>query len=183
MSLLRDIQTAAVDPNTDVSTLLRKCKILAVRLGNNEFKKWVDNELNGYEKADDLPEYRVLHTESYGHFCGSFGRQLNRAPIPPSCLPKELRDRVTKSYLTSSISSYAALVNTEKRNNAHEPWPADMVAYYGRHIYEDMNCLSAWKIIPHNALIGLIETYITKAVTTSCGLQSPPRCSSHMTPR
>ncbi|MBF0290686.1 MAG: hypothetical protein HQK86_00860 [Nitrospinae bacterium] len=47
MSLLRDIQTAAVAPDTDVATLLRKCKILAVRLGNDDFKAWVDHELNG----------------------------------------------------------------------------------------------------------------------------------------
>jgi hypothetical protein len=99
MSLLREIQAAACDPNVDVATLLRKCKILAVRLGNNDFKRWVDNELNGYAIADDLPEYRILHVESYGHFSGPFGQSLSNAPIPPSCLPEKLRDKVTTSYL------------------------------------------------------------------------------------
>ncbi len=55
MSLLRDIQNAAVDKNTDVSTLLRQCKILSARLGNDVFKRWVDSELNGYETKDELP--------------------------------------------------------------------------------------------------------------------------------
>jgi hypothetical protein len=52
MSLLREIQNAAVDKNTDVCTLLRQCKILAARLGNEVFKRWVENELNGYDSKD-----------------------------------------------------------------------------------------------------------------------------------
>lgn len=48
MSLLHDIQEMAVSSKSDISTLLRKCKILAVRLGNDDFKNWIDQELNGY---------------------------------------------------------------------------------------------------------------------------------------
>ncbi len=164
MSLLRDIQAAAVESSTDVSTLLRKCKILAVRLGNEEFKKWVDHELNGYDTAEDLPEYRILHTESQGHFSGGFGSSLNNAPIPPSCLPKEFRDRVTKSYLMLPISAYSSLIDKEDRHNAHEQWPADMVAHFGRQIYQGMNCLSAWKVIPYNALVALVDTIKTRVL-------------------
>src|SRR5262249_47160948 len=98
MSLLRDIQSTAVDSDSDVSTLLRKCKILAVRLGNAEFKKWVDQELGGYDNEEELPEYRKLAVQSVGHFSGAFGSGLRNAPIPPGCLPKELQDSVRFSY-------------------------------------------------------------------------------------
>jgi len=140
------------------------CKILAVRLGNKEFKQWVDNELNGYASGNDLPRYRVLHTESYGDFSGPFGSGLRNVPIPPSCLPKELRDLVTTSYLTGPISSYASLIHTEDRDNAQESWPADMVAYYGNKIYRDMNCLAAWKVISYNALTALVDTIRTRVL-------------------
>ncbi len=88
MSLLRDIQNAAVDPDTDVATLLSKCKILAVRLGSEEFKGWVDHELNGYDRVEDQPEYRILDTESYGHFAGPFGSGPAKRSDPPlrACL-------------------------------------------------------------------------------------------------
>src|SRR5258706_7481712 len=66
MSLLREIQDAATDQSTNTATLLRKCKILAVRLGNEEFKQWIDNELNGYKTIEELPEYRIIETGSYG---------------------------------------------------------------------------------------------------------------------
>ena len=109
MSLLMDIQNAAVDPNTDVATLLRKCKVLSVRLGNDGFKQWVDNELNGYKEVSDLPEYRILRTQSYGDFSGSFGSGLRNAPIPPSCLPEKYRDGIRKSYLMQPISATCPL--------------------------------------------------------------------------
>ena len=162
MSLLRDIQNAAVDPNTDVVTLLRKCKILAVRLGSEEFKRWVDHELNGYDRAEDLPEYRILHTHSYGHFVGPFGSSLKNAPIPPACLPKDLRERIRKSYLGQPISAYASLIDREEKSDALEQWPADMTALFGQKIYQGMNCLSAWKVIPHNALVALVDTIKTR---------------------
>jgi len=41
MSLLREITDAAVDTSVEISTLLRKCKVLAARLGNKEFDSWV----------------------------------------------------------------------------------------------------------------------------------------------
>ncbi|MBF0290687.1 MAG: hypothetical protein HQK86_00865 [Nitrospinae bacterium] len=104
----------------------------------------------------------MLHTESYGHFSGVFGSGLNNAPIPPSCLPEKLRDRVSKSYLMNPISSYISLINTKTRNNAYEFWPADMVAHFGQNIYRDMNCLSAWKVIPYNALVALVDTIKTR---------------------
>jgi AbiTii-like protein len=164
MSLLRDIQSAAVDPSTDVATLLRKCKILAIRLGSEEFKRWVDHELNGYEKIEDLPTYRMLHTESQGDFAGAFGSGLRNAPIPPLCLPEELRDRVTKSYLMQPISAYASLIDREEKSDPREQWPADLTALVGRKIYRDMNCLSAWKVIPHNSLIALVDTIKTRVL-------------------
>ena len=45
MSLLREIQNAAIDGGVKLQTLLRKCKVLAARLGNDEFSQWVDAEL------------------------------------------------------------------------------------------------------------------------------------------
>ena len=36
MSLLREIQDAAVDSDVELATLLRKCKVLGARLGNSE---------------------------------------------------------------------------------------------------------------------------------------------------
>src|SRR5437016_3109713 len=122
MSLLRDIQNAATNQSTNTATLLRKCKILAARLGNEEFKQWIDNELNGYQTVEGLPKYRIIETESYGDFCGPFGREGHNMPIPPGCLPSGLRERITKCYLMDAISAYESFVDGNERGNPHEPW-------------------------------------------------------------
>ncbi len=158
MSLLRDIQNAAISNEIEISTVLRKCKVLSARLGNNEFKNWVDQELNGYEKIKELPNYRILTVQSKGHFAGVFGSRINNGDIPLICLPKELRESLSKSYCIQPISAYEALVKSSKGDNFQEQWPPDLVAFYGESIYQNMNCMTAWKVIPYGSIVALIDT-------------------------
>ncbi len=43
--------------------LLRKAKVISVKLGLDEFSKWVDKELNGYGEDDSIPAYRTITGE------------------------------------------------------------------------------------------------------------------------
>lgn len=165
MTLLREIQRDAVDPTVDLPTLLRKCKILASRLGNENFKNWVDNELNGYDNPEQLPEYRILDVESQGHFVGLAGRQLKNAPIPPSCLPKELRKLVKKLKMGEGVGELSMLVRGEKTNLLQSAWPADIVAHYGDRIYENMNCLGAWRVIGKGQVVGILDIVRNKVLS------------------
>ncbi|WP_392352516.1 hypothetical protein [Pseudoalteromonas rhizosphaerae] len=157
MSLLRDIQSSAVDANEPISTLLRKCKILAVRLGNYEFKSWVDFELNGYTSVDDMPEYRIMSVSCKGHFSGGFGAAINNAEIPSNCIPKEYRENLYTTYMRQPISSLESLIKESKSGTVQEPWPANVTVHFGRKIYQGYNCMEAWKVIPINALVGVID--------------------------
>lgn len=58
MSLLREIQNDLANPGGDVTSVLRKCKILSARLGSDDLAAWVDLELDGYPEAQPTPEYR-----------------------------------------------------------------------------------------------------------------------------
>jgi hypothetical protein len=158
MSLLRKIQSLAVDSESDISDLLRQCKILAFRLENDELKRWVDLELNGYENTQNLPGYRIINTNSKGHFVGSFGRELKNGDIPISCIDERFRDDLNQAYATQPISAYQALVKSSKNGeNFREQWPADLVAVFAQKIYEGLSCLSAWKEIPYGSIVSLID--------------------------
>ena len=113
MSLLREIQDAAIDSNTELAVLLRKCKVLAARLGNPEFKKWVENELSGYDEIDDLPDYRILTVNSKGHFSGPFQSGLRNADIPLMCIEEDFRQHLVHSYLSQGVASMESLVREE----------------------------------------------------------------------
>ncbi|MBD9402286.1 hypothetical protein [Comamonas sp. CMM02] len=164
MSLLRQIQDAAIDSSIDLPTLLRKCKVLAARLGNDDFKRWIDNELSGYENIDDLPEYRILSVNSKGHFSGAFGSGLRNADIPLLCLPEDLREDFGHSYMTQPIAAMASLVANCKSGTLHEPWSPDVVAHFGQRIYERMVCMQAWKVIPASGLVAALDSVRTRVL-------------------
>lgn len=164
MSLLREIQSAAIDSSVPLASLLRKCKVLAARLGNEEFKSWIDNELNGYKSKEDLPEYRVLTVNSKGHFSGPFQSGLRNADIPMSCMPEKFRESLSHSYMMSPVAALESLVNGNDSGTLTEPWNPDIVAHFGGNIYEDMNCMQAWKVIPTSALVAALDTIRTRVL-------------------
>ncbi len=166
MSLLKEIQTDAVDANVDISVVLRKCKILAAKLGNEEFKLWVEHELNGYTSRDDLPKYRVFKTESHGNF-QSIAWKANDVPIPPSSIPEEYREIVTTVYLMDAISYYHSLtMDKEKTSDVlSNPWPADLIRLVGSEIYQSMHCVNAWKVIPRGTIAALLDTVRNKVLS------------------
>ncbi len=164
MSLLRQIQDAAIDSSVDLPTLLRKCKVLAARLGNEDFKRWIDNELSGYDKKDDLPEYRILNVNSKGHFGGPFGSGLRNADIPLMCLPEDFRESLGHSYMMQPVAAMASLVASGKSGTLQEPWNPDLVAHFGNRIYERMVCMQAWKVIPASAIVAALDTVRTRVL-------------------
>lgn len=163
MSLLREIQNDAVNSNVKVSDLLRKCKILAYRLGNTDFKNWVESELNGYPKdLEELPEYRILRNiSSKGHFSGAFGSGLRNADMPTFNLPKDLQDSLSKAIFYSPIATLENLASSES-SALTQAWKPIIIAHYGSDMYENYVCMQAWKVIPTSFVIGMVDTIKTK---------------------
>lgn len=157
MSLLREIQDAAIDSNTELAVLLRKCKVLAARLGSPEFKQWVENELSGYDDIKSLPDYRVLRVNSKGHFSGPFQSGLRNADIPLLCIKEDFRENLSYSYLNQSVAAMESLVQSASGGSLQEPWNPDLVAYVGQNIYQGMNCIQAWKVIPATGLVSALD--------------------------
>ena len=84
MSLLREIQKDIGNPALDVPTLMLKCKILAARLGSQEFAKWLDMELNGYQKDQSVPDYRrfgCIHYASYADAAFRYPKEPRRGNL------------------------------------------------------------------------------------------------------
>lgn len=164
MTLLRQIQDAAIDSSVDTATLLRKCKVLAARLGSCDFKEWIEYELSGYSNRETLPDYRILSVNSKGHFYGAFGSGLEYADIPLSCMPKELRESLGHSYLMQPVAAMEVLVSRSDSGHLQEPWNPDIVARFGTNIYQRMNCMQAWKVIPVGAIVAALDAVRTRVL-------------------
>lgn len=91
VSLLTEIQNAAVEKDTDLGTLLRKCKVLAARLGSVPLEDWLLHECNGYPDDVEVPSYRKWGTSIVGHFVDPYGRQITNVTVPPHKLPESAR--------------------------------------------------------------------------------------------
>src|SRR4051794_16831641 len=126
MSLLREIQNAAIDGSSDLETLLRKCRVLAARLKNEEYKIWVQSELDSYRAGAEVPDYRIYHGNVFGHFSGDYGRQLKNAQIPHSCIPIALRNQLTKIDFRIGVAELDDLARACESGILQIDWPADL---------------------------------------------------------
>lgn len=115
MSLLREIQAGAVDSNSDLGALLRKCKILAGRLGSRPLEQWLIWESGGYPGGVDLPTYRTWPLEFKGHFVDRFtSRIIKYQAIPIPCLPDNVRDACSSFSCRQSVASIEETLKTRK---------------------------------------------------------------------
>ncbi|EDJ9086177.1 hypothetical protein GFI45_14100 [Salmonella enterica subsp. enterica] len=172
MSLLRDIQNAAIDSNVDLASLLRKCKVLSARLGNNEFKSWVEYELSGYPNTENLPDYRVFHVNSKGNFAGAFGRMLKNADIMMYMIPDKYRKHLEYHRDIAPVAELESLVKSSDGSLAQVPWPPNVAVHLGQGMYDGMECLQAWKVIPTTKIEGILDTIRTKILNFALEIES-----------
>ena len=59
-SIVIELQRDSLGRNVPISDLLRKALVVAKKLHISEFESWVNNELNGYERGEDIPDYRQI---------------------------------------------------------------------------------------------------------------------------
>lgn len=173
MSLIEEILKAALDSNVDLPSLLRKCKLLAARINNNELAQWVDHELNGYPTTDGLPSYRVLRVQSFGDFYGPFGKGIKNAPIPEGSIPAEYRDYATTEYLLEGVSELAALAASDPPSPIIQfRWNPDLFVRVGSNIYPNLNCFSAWKSFSKSAIVGILDIVHNKVLDLTIKIEA-----------
>jgi hypothetical protein len=168
MTLLREIQAAATDPNVDLSTLLRKAKILASRLRNPEFGAWVNHELNGYEDRITVPSYRVIYSSAVATVTDGF-RIWNDFHVMTTFLPEKFRDWGHKCYLDQPIPFIASMA---KRESLSIPWPQEMAVQYGAKGTKGLQCLKAWLPLNPDSLVGVLDTVRNRLLDFSLKLEA-----------
>lgn len=62
-SIVIRLQEMASNEDISIKELLRKALIVAYKLNLDDFKGWIENEINGYGKNSEIPEYRNVTGE------------------------------------------------------------------------------------------------------------------------
>lgn len=109
--IVLQLQELASGGKHDISDLLRKSLIVATKLRLEEFRLWIDAELNGYKDAKSIPEYRII----YGDL-----QVLNpvRGPIPVNIAP-EHRKSLSKVFVFESVSKIKELTAVRDGESIH----------------------------------------------------------------
>jgi AbiTii len=135
---------------------LRKCLILSFDLKNETLKAWVEGELNGFGKDDELPQYRRVMLHSRGNFSGPAGAWIPKRPLPLGVLETKDRDFLVPTRLSQPIAAYDQS-EARKQNNATIAWPPDLIVKYQEKFIEGYALSHAWQDLPASVLVGLCE--------------------------
>jgi AbiTii len=125
IKIIRQIQNDILSPQAGLESILLKAKVLAYYLGNDDFKKWIKNELDGYEN-NELPDYRIICATIIGTF--SNGRYIhNNRAIPINEIEPGLRESTKNLCISEGIVGLEAMSNQE---NLCSPMGGEWIQLY-----------------------------------------------------
>lgn len=158
MNAIQELQSEILNSSASLSNILRKAKVVAYGLKNDDLKQWVENELNGYAGDEDsVPEYRKLNVKNYGNFSGSFGRALNKYPIPTSVLNAKVDNLINHLTIREGISAIETLLNSDT-SEFQVPWPGEVISLVSSKMYQGYNLVYAWQEIGRAQLAQILDT-------------------------
>ena len=157
MKLVNEIIAEALNDAQPISSILRKCLVLAFDLKNDKLKNWVEQELNGYNDSADIPSYRTANLFSKGNFSGPFNAWIPSRPLPLATLDKKHRDLLAPTHFTQPIAAY----ETTKKDNEGSfviNWPPDLIVRYQEKFIAGYALTQAWQEIPEGLFRSIIDT-------------------------
>lgn len=165
MNPLEDLISDLVAEN-DLSVSLRKAKVLAYKLGNVEFKEWVENELNGYGSDTNLPKYRKVVTIAQGDFINARWKITGQL-IPTTHVPKEYRAYFSDLHLTQGAKELESMLrdmNTGE-GSLKIAIPPEISALLHSKVYEYTQCMRAWRVLNSQTVVRILDTTRNRLLT------------------
>lgn len=140
MSLLREIQQDVAGSNVDITTILRKCKILAARLQSKEFDQWLTWELDGYPDSQEIPAYRRLIVTHYASFHDGVW-SVPQAAVPLQVVPEKHHEAFRYIEFRDGIAKADSLARCKNVVSIERP---EVIFLLQGKMYPRMQCLRAW---------------------------------------
>lgn len=164
LKLLEAIQNDIIGTAT-LSDIFRKASVLGYRLKNEEFKSWVNFELDGYRAKDvEIPPYRKIAVPSLANYSNGFRFYENQL-IARDVIPSELYELLGFVRLSQSIREIEALVEGMNRDHSKSlqmHWPQAAVNLLSAKLSDDYECSAAWKVISREHLIRVLDSIKNK---------------------
>jgi hypothetical protein len=169
--LLDEIINLSVDNKQSITTLLRKCILLAHQLKNERLRKWANEELDGYSDTENLPEYRILRATATGLFVGPGWLRVEQG-IPSVRLEKDHRKFGETVYVAQPVGTLEEMIKSRPDAELSVPWNPNLVAYYREKLRSGWQLFSAHQDVPRTAISGLVDTVRTRVLNMALEIQT-----------
>lgn len=170
MSLIHDIQSNLLDETLPVFPALLKLRFLAAKLGDVVLEDWVKYELNGYEAAKEVPEYRRVGLLYKASYLNMAYKMLDQ-PVPPQVIyanvsPEALIHKISENLAVIDHTIAQAKDETELMVDA-----SHMLAAVRDKVYSNLPMISLKATFPVSALIGIQVAVRSRALDLTIELQ------------
>ncbi|MBK1625202.1 hypothetical protein [Afifella marina] len=159
--LISTIQQEALDPNVDVTTLLRKVKLAAVKLELGTVEEWVTCELSGYNDAE-VPEYRLIRGRL---------RALNpiHGLIPLNIEDPDLHQELAKREIRTATPVLERLLQNDDSDSFKIAFSPEILAILNRS--SAIKWPEMYALIPRGAVVSILETVRERILDWSLELE------------
>lgn len=100
---------------------LTRAKIIAFEINNEDFKNWINKELNGYSVNDKLPDYRIIPCDIFA-VLKAYG-QRKTVPYDMTSIDKELDGKIYKMDILQSVSVLESELKDSDKTYGYQEFP------------------------------------------------------------
>lgn len=93
-----------VSKNNDLESILLRLKVILYELKDEKIMEWINKELEGYNKGDQVPDYRVLQLTPYCTMTDNINVYQNIDAPTGAIKTQEEADAIFKHTLTIGVS-------------------------------------------------------------------------------
>lgn len=151
-SIIRDLTNDA-----PISRIMLKAQAIASTLELNDFADWVKKEQNGYEKGDDIPEYRRTHCTAKVNLTQGF-KVITNFDVPVDALSnKTAREMLSYIYFSDPISEIENLASNSSPEGMLKVVAPAFAYNKVKEIFPYADIDMLWKIANVTVTSGVVE--------------------------
>jgi AbiTii len=170
MTLLNEIVSILSDENGSLNQALLKTKVLLHKLDQQELTSWVNNELNGYGKEKEVPQYRVVNAQVFGNLTNGYWQHSNTL-LPIHHLSDRVREYLEKEKLRHALSVLEQFANKQVGKLVHNI-PPEYNGSLGNSLSSGYWVENAWGQIEFSQVVQVLTEIRSRLLDFILELQS-----------
>lgn len=156
-----------LNENVNLENILLKLKVLFHDLDDKNIITWVDNELKGYRKGNEVPSYRIIKTTPTMNITNG-ALILKGQLVPVSQLPKDVSEVLGTHEVKEGVKGIERMIESSKVKPIGVTYGStyirDCIAHLYDHPVQVTSLSSIYSLGTLEGILGNIKTTILEIV-------------------